>query len=78
MDATRRPALRVELERSIRESPRSGNAYSLLANLDMLDGSWARALADLQAARAVYSGVLGLNEREAVCRDSLAAQGARR
>ncbi len=78
-DTAVRRAMRSELERSIRESPRSGHAHSLLANLDLLDGDWAAALHELQAAREVNPGLPGLAEREATARDSLAeSAGSRR
>jgi hypothetical protein len=72
-----RPQVRAELERSIRESPANGHAHSLLANLDLLEGRWADALANLEAAREVQPGLPGLDARARVARDSLAA-GARR
>ena len=71
-----RPALRAELERSVRESPRAGHSHSLLANLAMLEGRWADAVADLQAARAIKPKLPGLDAREKQAADSLAAQHA--
>jgi hypothetical protein len=68
-----RPAVRAELERVVRESPRCGHAHSLLANLDMLDGRWADAIRELRAARAIEPRLQGLDEREKQSSDSLAA-----
>jgi hypothetical protein len=66
-----RGPLRAELERSIRESPRSGHAHSLLANLAMLEGRWAEAVAELKLARAIDRSIPGLDARQNVAEDSL-------
>lgn len=66
-----RGPLRAELTRSIRESPRSGHAHSLLANLAMLEGRWAEAVAELKLARAIDRSIPGLDARQKVAEDSL-------
>ncbi len=71
-----RAGLRAELRRSIRDSPWSGHAHSLLANLEMLDGDWAAAIAELRAARAIQPNLPGLDAREKQAGDSLAARRA--
>ena len=58
-----RGPLRSELERSIRDSPRSAHAHSLLANLDMLEGRWAEAIGELKLARAINPSVPGVDAR---------------
>jgi hypothetical protein len=66
-----RGLLRAELERSIRESPRSGHAHSLLANLALLEGRWAEAVGELNRARAIDPSIPGLDARQKAAEDSL-------
>ncbi len=73
-DSTLRRRLRVELERSVHDSPRTGHSRSLLANLDLLEGDWTGALEELRAARALDPELPGLDERERMARDSLEAR----
>jgi protein involved in temperature-dependent protein secretion len=66
-----RGPLRAELERSIRESPRSAHAHSLLANLDMLEGRWAEAISELKLTRAINPSAPGLDARQKVAESEL-------
>ncbi|HTR96950.1 MAG TPA: hypothetical protein VMH61_03525, partial [Candidatus Acidoferrales bacterium] len=73
-DTSAERAIRAELERQVRDSPWNGDANSLLANLDLHDGEWSGALAHLEAARRASPHLAGLQAREQIARDSLAAQ----
>lgn len=72
-----RPELRAELERSVRDSKRSGHAHSLLANLAMLEGRWDDAVRELAAVRSIQPKMPGLAERERQAADSLASSRAK-
>jgi len=72
-----RGPLRAELARSIRESPRSGRAHGLLANLAMLDGRWAEAIAELELVRAISPSFPGLDARQKMAEDELGKEKAR-
>jgi len=52
-DSALRPAVRAELEREARESPWHGQAFSLLANLDLIEARWATARARLDSVLAI-------------------------
>lgn len=70
-----RPRLRAELDRSIRDSPRSASAVALYANLELLDGNWAAALERLRDLRRRGAKLGWLDGAEKAASDSLAAIG---
>jgi hypothetical protein len=70
-------AIRAELERQVAESPMTGTAHGLLANLDLDAHDWRGAIVQLEAARRVQPDQAGIEERERMARDSLSL-GARR
>jgi hypothetical protein len=70
-------AIRAELERQVADSPMTGTAHGMLANLDMDARDWRGAIAQLEAARRVQPDQAGIEERERIARDSLAL-GVRR
>lgn len=76
-DPAVRPLLRAELERSVRESPRSAHAHNLLANLAVLDGDWAQALGHFEAVRRLAPETPGVDVGIRAMRDSLAASRGR-
>lgn len=77
-DTVAREEIRAELDRALAASPWNANAHSLLANLELSAGNWNAALGHLAAARRAIPWLDGLDERERLARDSLAAEAARR
>jgi hypothetical protein len=73
-----REEIRAELDHALAASPWNANTHSLLANLELSAGNWNAALAHLAAARRAIPWLDGLDERERIARDSLAAEAARR
>ena len=55
-DPALRPPVRAELEREVAESPWHGQAYSLLANLALMEADW-------KAARPLLDSVLAIDHR---------------
>ena len=71
-DTVYRAQLRAELLRQMSESPRSGQARSLLASLEAADAHWAGALELLRQAERLDPGLPLLHEREALAMRQIA------
>ncbi|MCC6652994.1 MAG: hypothetical protein IT348_17705 [Candidatus Eisenbacteria bacterium] len=77
-DTVARAEIRAEFERALAASPYDAHTHSLMANLELSAGNWNAALVHLAAARRAIPWLSGLEERERLARDSLAAEQARR
>lgn len=75
-DPSLRPRLRAELDRSIRDSPRSASAEGLYANLELLEGNWAAALVHVRTLRRLNPELAWLDAAEKAASESLAAEMA--
>ncbi len=68
-----RAALRADLRRALADSRWNGGAHSLLANVDLLEGRWGDAVAQLDSARRADPSLPLLAERARLALDSLEA-----
>ncbi|MFN8589512.1 MAG: hypothetical protein U0704_17100 [Candidatus Eisenbacteria bacterium] len=72
-DSSVRAEVRAEIARGIAASPYNAHFHAMGANLELGAGDWAAALAHVQAARRQIPWLAGLDQRERIARDSLAA-----